>query len=49
MVVGTELGGGAVLTLSEDTVEIADVVEAAMVAYFDDGHGAICQQTGSVA
>lgn len=49
MVVGAELCWGAVLTFAEDTVEITDVVEAAMVAYFDDGHGAVCQQTGGVA
>ena len=49
VVILTEFRGRTSFTLLEDTVEIADVVEAAGVAHFDDGHGTVGKETRSIA
>ena len=45
VVVFSELRRGTSLTLLEDTVEIRDIVEATMIAYFYNRHSAIGKQS----
>ena len=49
LIVLAELRRRAATLLLEDAVEVRDVVEAASVADFHDGHRAVYQQPGSIA
>ena len=48
VVILTEFRGSASLTLFEDAVEIADIVEPAGIAHLYDGHSAVGQQTRGI-
>ena len=49
MVVLTEFGGTAPFLLLEDAVEVAQVVEAASIAYLGNGMGAVDQHPAGMA
>ena len=46
LIVGAELAGRATLLFAKKTVEIGEVVETAVEAYFRHSHGGINEQAG---